>query len=99
MIGTVAMGQTQNQMGGFPQPGDGGPGGPDTQGAFGNGGNAIPGQAAPGMGPMGGPGGFGGGAGGGPVFVQRGGGVEAGAGREARAAGRREWTRCGERSA
>ncbi|MBZ5644359.1 MAG: carboxypeptidase-like regulatory domain-containing protein [Acidobacteriia bacterium] len=74
MIGTVAMGQTQNQAGGFPQAGDGGPGGPDTQGAFGNGGNAIPGQAAPGAGPMGGPGGFGGGPGGGPVFAQRGGG-------------------------
>ena len=80
MIGTVAMGQTQNQMGGFPQPGDGGPGGPDTQGAFGNGGNAIPGQAAPGMGAMGGPGGFGGGPGGGPVFVQRGGGGRGGRG-------------------
>jgi hypothetical protein len=69
MIGTVAMGQTTNQIGGFPQPGDGGPGGPDTQGAFGNLGNAIPGQAAPG-----GPGGPGGGFGGGPVFIPRGGG-------------------------
>ena len=64
MIGTVAMGQTQNQMGGFPQPGEGGP---DTQGAFGNGGETIPGQAAPGGAPMGGPGG-------GRIFVQRGGG-------------------------
>jgi trimeric autotransporter adhesin len=75
MIGTVAMGQTQNQAGGFPQPGDGGP---DTQGAFGNGGNAIPGQAAAGNGPGGqgfggGPGGPGGGPGGGLVLVQRGG--------------------------
>jgi hypothetical protein len=77
MIGTVAMGQTSNQMGGFPQPGDGGPGGLDTQGAFGNVGNAIPGQAAPGgFGGPGGPGGggFGGGPGGGPVMVIRGGG-------------------------
>jgi hypothetical protein len=72
MIGTVAMGQTSNQMGGFPQPGDGGPGGPDTQGAFGNVGNAIPGQAA--SGGFGGPGGPGGGFGGGPVFIPRGGG-------------------------
>lgn len=64
MIGTVAMGQAQNPMGGFPQPGEGGP---ETQGAFGNGGETIPGQAAPGGGPMGGPGG-------GRVFVQRGGG-------------------------
>jgi hypothetical protein len=77
MIGTVAMGQTTNQLGGFPQPGDGGPGGPDTQGAFGSVGNAIPGQAAPGgFGGTGGPsgGGFGGGPGGGPVMVIRGGG-------------------------
>ena len=64
MIGTVAMGQTQNQMGGFPQSGDGGP---DAQGAFGIGGDAIPGQAAPGGGP--GSGGFGGGR----VFIARGG--------------------------
>jgi hypothetical protein len=73
MIGTVAMGQSP--AGGFPQAGDSGPGGPDTQGAFGNGGNAIPGQAAPPA--FGGPGGggFGGGPGGGPgVFLQRGGG-------------------------
>ena len=68
MIGTVAMGQTTNQIGGFPQPSDGGPGGPDTQGAFGNVGNVIPGQAAPGG--FGGPGG----PGGGPVMVIRGGG-------------------------
>jgi hypothetical protein len=77
MIGTVAMGQTTNQLGGFPAPGDGGPGGPDTQGAFGNVGNAIPGQGAPGgFGGPGGPGGggFGGGPGGGPVMVIRGGG-------------------------
>jgi trimeric autotransporter adhesin len=72
MIGTVAMGQTANQMGGFPQPGDGGSGGPDTQGAFGNIGNTIPGQSAPGG--FGGPGGPGGGFGGGPVFIPRGGG-------------------------
>jgi hypothetical protein len=76
MIGTVAMGLTQNQVGGFPQPGDGGP---DTQGAFGNVGNAIPGQSAPGNGPMGGPGGGGfgggpGGPGGGLGFAPRGGG-------------------------
>ena len=42
MIGTVAMGLMP--PGGFPQPGDGGP---DTRGGFGNGENAIPGQAAP----------------------------------------------------
>ena len=66
MIGTVAMGQTA--FGGFRQPGDGGPGGPDTQMAFGNGGNAFPGQGPPGgFGGPGGPGGgrFGGGPGGG----------------------------------
>ncbi|MGH9678311.1 MAG: carboxypeptidase-like regulatory domain-containing protein, partial [Candidatus Acidiferrales bacterium] len=57
MIGTVAMGQTQNPMDGFPQPGQGGP---DAMGPPGAEGNAIPGQA----GPMGG-GGFGGGPGGG----------------------------------
>ena len=69
MIGTVAMGQSP--VGGLPQPGEGGPGGPDTQGAFGNVGNTIPGQSAPGG--FGGPGG--GGFGGGPgVFFQRGGG-------------------------
>jgi hypothetical protein len=57
MIGTVAMGQTP--VGGFPQPGDGGP---ETQMAFGNGGNGIPGQGgAVGPGGPGGPGGFGGG--------------------------------------
>ncbi len=50
MIGTVAMGQIP--AGGFPQPGDGGP---DMRGAFGNPGDAIPGQ-----GPPGGPGGPGG---------------------------------------
>ena len=38
MIGTVAMGQ--RPAGGFPQDG-----GPEMQGAFGNGGNGIPGQA------------------------------------------------------
>jgi hypothetical protein len=73
MIGTVAMGQSP--AGGFPQPSDSGPGGPDTQGAFGNIGNSIPGQSAPGG--FGGPGGggFGGGPGGGPgIFLQRGGG-------------------------
>ncbi|HEX4643512.1 MAG TPA: carboxypeptidase-like regulatory domain-containing protein, partial [Candidatus Acidoferrales bacterium] len=66
MIGTVAMGQSP--AGGFPQPGEGGPGGPDTQMAFANGGNGIPGQGAPGGfgGPSGraGPGEFGGGGGG-----------------------------------
>jgi len=45
MMGTVAMGQIQNQTGGGPGFGDGGPGGPDTQVGFGNAG-AIPGQAA-----------------------------------------------------
>ncbi len=77
MIGTVAMGQTTNQVGGFPQPGDFGPGGPDMRGAFGNVVNTIPGQAAPGgFGGPGGPGGgeFGGGPGAGPVFITRGGG-------------------------
>src|SRR6266849_4550901 len=75
MIGTVAMGQMQNPTGGVPQLGDGGPGGPDGQGAFGNGGNAIPGQSAPGYNATGGPGGgFGGGPGGGAVMVMRGGG-------------------------
>ena len=62
MIGTVAMGQSPAD--GFPQPG----GGPDTRGAFGNGDNAIPGQAAPAGfdGPGGqGAGGFGGGGRGG----------------------------------
>jgi trimeric autotransporter adhesin len=73
MIGTVAMGQNQNPTGGFLQIGDGGP---DAQGGFGNGSNAIPGQSAPGNGPMGGPGGggFGGGPGDGPTMVMRGGG-------------------------
>ena len=74
MIGTVAMGQTSAQMGGFPQPVDIS----DVQGNFGNGGNTIPGQAAPGGGGPGGGGfgggGFGGGPGGGGVFIQRGGG-------------------------
>jgi carboxypeptidase family protein len=74
MIGTVAMALVP--AGGFPQPGDMGPGGP---GGFG-----IPGFGGPGGGPMGGamggpmggpgPGGFGGGPRGGPIFVQRGGG-------------------------
>ncbi|HVA95566.1 MAG TPA: TonB-dependent receptor [Candidatus Dormibacteraeota bacterium] len=65
MIGTVAMGQTQNQMGGFPQIG----GAPDAQDGSGN---TIPGQAAPEEGPMrggfrgGGRGGLGGGRGRGP---------------------------------
>ncbi len=54
MIGTVAMGQSPT--GGFPQPGNGGP---DARTGFGNGDNAIPGQAAPGG--FGGPGGQGGG--------------------------------------
>ncbi len=48
MIGTVAMGETQNQMGGFPQTRDGGP---DLQGGSEN---TIPGQAAPGYSPTGG---------------------------------------------
>jgi hypothetical protein len=63
MLGTVAMGQSPT--GGFQQAG--GPGGPDTQGAFGNGGNTIPGQSAPPGFGQGGPGGggFGGGPGGG----------------------------------
>ena len=62
MIGTVAMGQIPLAAA---QQGDAGPGGPDTQGAFGNGGNVIPGQSAPegfgGFGGRGGPrgGGFG----------------------------------------
>jgi hypothetical protein len=72
MIGTIAMGQTQNQMGGGPIYTEGGPGGPEGTGGFGNAG--IPGQsAAPGPGGPGG-GGFGGPDGGGPVFIQRGGG-------------------------
>ena len=63
MMGTVAMGQIQNQTGGGPGFGDGGLGGPDTQIGFGNAG-AIPGQAAQGPGsgqgfPGGGPGGGG----------------------------------------
>ena len=63
MVGTVAMGQTQDQMAGFGQPG-GGPGGGDMQGNFGSGGQgSIPGQGLPG-GAGGGPGGFGGGFGG-----------------------------------
>ena len=62
MIGTVAMGQAP--AGGAPQPGEGGPSGPDTQMAFGNGNNAIPGQTAGGgFGGPGGGGGFGGGGG------------------------------------
>lgn len=75
MIGTVAMALVP--AGGFPQPGDAGPGSP---GAFGNLGFVAPGQGGPGggsiAGAMGGPGpgGFGGGPGGGPVFVQRDGG-------------------------
>jgi trimeric autotransporter adhesin len=69
MIGTVAMGQIP--AGGFPQSGDFGP---DGRGGFGNGDNAIPGQAAPAG--FGGPGGgFGGGPGEGPgIFLQRGAG-------------------------
>ncbi len=60
MIGTVAMGQMPAS--GFPQPGDVGP---DGRGGFGNGDNAIPGQAAPaGFGGPGGPGGGGFGGGG-----------------------------------
>jgi hypothetical protein len=80
MIGTVAMGQTQDQMGGFGQPGGGGPGGPDMQGGFGN--TGIPGQTAqgvpggPGGGGFGGPGGPGGGG-----FGGRGGGGRGGGGR------------------
>ncbi len=74
MIGTVAMGQAP--MGGFPQAG--GPGGPDTQGAFGSGGNAIPGQAAPAG--FGGPGGPGGGAPGGAPAGGFGGGGPGGGG-------------------
>jgi hypothetical protein len=70
MIGTVAMGQTAAQMGGFPQAVDINQDGP---GGFGNGNNAIPGQSAP-VGPGGGGpgGGFGGGPGGGGVFIARG---------------------------
>jgi hypothetical protein len=66
MMGTVAMGQSPSS--GFPQPGDGGAGGPDTQMSFG-GGNGIPGQGPAGgfggpgrPGGSGGPGGRGGGA-------------------------------------
>ncbi|MBZ5697398.1 MAG: carboxypeptidase regulatory-like domain-containing protein [Acidobacteriia bacterium] len=71
MMGTVAMGQTQDQMGGFGQPGGGGPGGPGTEGAFGN--TGIPGQTAQGPTPgMGGRGGFGGRGGGGRGPGQRG---------------------------
>jgi hypothetical protein len=79
MIGTIAMGQAQNQAGGFPQIGDGGP---DAGSIFGNGNSAIPGQAVPGYGPMGGPGGggFSGGEGG-PVGGPRGGGRGPGGGR------------------
>ena len=91
MIGSVAMGEPQNQMGGFPQPGDGGPGGPDIQGAFGNGGNAIPGQAAPAGGPGGGPGG---GPAAGEVLRRA-----AAAGDAEELAARRESKRYGERSA
>jgi hypothetical protein len=79
MIGTVAMGQIP--AGGFPQPGDFGA---DGRGGFGNGDNAIPGQAAPaGFGEGGGPGGggFGGGPGGGFGGGGRGGGGEGGRGR------------------
>ena len=57
MIGTIAMGQTP--VGGFPQPGDARAGGAETQMAFGDGGNTIPGQGGPGG--FGGPGGPGGG--------------------------------------
>jgi len=77
MIGTVAMGQSPT--GGFPQPG----GGPDARGGFGNGDNAIPGQAAPagfgGPGEQGGGGFGGGGRGGGRGRGPRGGpqGVDA----------------------
>jgi hypothetical protein len=77
MIGTVAMGQMP--AGGFPQPGDFGP---DGRGAFGNGDNTIPGQAAPaGFGGPGGPGGPGGGGfGGGPGGGGFGGGGRGGGG-------------------
>ena len=59
MIGTVAMGQlqdqSQNQIGGFGQPGGGGPLGPDTQGAFGNT-ASIPGQTPQALAAQGAPG-------------------------------------------
>jgi Carboxypeptidase regulatory-like domain len=77
MIGTVAMGQSLDQMGGFGQFGGGGPGGfggPEEGGAFGNPG--IPGQTAPGPTPGPGGGGFGGGPGGGR-YAGRGGGGRA----------------------
>jgi len=71
MMGTVAMGQTDNPPGGFGQPGAGPGGGPDTQ--FGNT-TSIPGQAGAGApGGVPGGGGFGGGPGGGG-FGGRGGG-------------------------
>ncbi len=78
MIGTVAMGQAPDQIGGgFGQFG-GGPGGPDAQGGLGIAGpGGIPGQGAPGgAGPAGfaGPGGPGGGPGGGGGFGGPGGG-------------------------
>jgi hypothetical protein len=66
MMGTVAMGQTEDQMGGFGQRRGGGPGGPDREDAFGI--TGIPGQTAPGgPGESGGRGGrgFGGRGGGG----------------------------------
>jgi hypothetical protein len=74
MIGTVAMGQTQDQMGGFGQAG-GDPGGLDAQGSFGNAApGIIPGQTAQGGGPGGSGGGFGGPGGGGGFGGRRGGG-------------------------
>lgn len=76
MMGTVALGATQEQMAAFGPPG-GGPGGPDAMGSIGNGG--IPGQTpqgpgGPGGGQFGGPGGPGGGG-----FGGRGGGGRGGA--------------------
>jgi hypothetical protein len=72
MIGTVAMGQTQNQAGGRQVYFESGLGGPDAPGGFGNAG--IPGQSGPpGVGGPGG-GGFGGAEGGNVVLVPRGGG-------------------------
>lgn len=65
MIGTVAMGQTQDQMGGFGKLDGGGSGFPGAEGAFGY--TGIPGQSAPGItGEPGGPGGGGFGGQGGP---------------------------------
>ncbi|HLJ24610.1 MAG TPA: TonB-dependent receptor [Candidatus Acidoferrales bacterium] len=83
MIGTVAMGQAP--AGGFPQPGDGGTGGPETQIGMANGANAIPGQGAPGG--FGGPGGGPGGGGFGGGFAGRGGGGPRGRGPQGGAQG------------